>query len=103
MQDALTKTVPIWAAVVNRAVARLRARQAAAGSSGGGSSSSTAGGGGGKDGGGALASSEAVEQHSWDGDVHLPPWISGNEKHQIELRLEGWVDQLLEVGGWVYW
>lgn len=75
-QDALAKTVPFWAAVMNRAVQRLRQRQ-------------------GTDGGFV----------SWDTDVHLPPWVSGNERHQIRLRLDAWADSLEEVGrregGWV--
>lgn len=61
-QDALTKTVPIWAAVLNGAAARLRS------------------------------------EPSWAQGVHLPPWISGNEANEIEKRLEGWVDALLEMG-----
>jgi hypothetical protein len=76
MQDALTKTLPTWAAVLNRAVKRLRRRQQEQ-----------------QEG----AAADGAQPLAWDEDVHLPPWISNNERHQIEMRLEGWVDQLLEV------
>lgn len=94
-QDALAKTVPIWAAVLNRAVARLRSgadQQGAAGPAaaqqGAGAERAAGGGDGGS----------SCEQGSWGCEVHLPPWVSGNEGHQVQLRLEGWVDELLEVG-----
>lgn len=95
-QDALTKTIPIWAAVLNRAVQRLRRQQEqqeqqqlGSGSGGGGPPSSSNG--------SSSSSSGAGRQEGWDEDVHLPPWISHNEKHQILQRLDGWVDQLLQV------
>lgn len=36
---------------------------------------------------------------SWDVALHLPLWISSNERIQIEERLEGWVDELFRVVG----
>lgn len=33
----------------------------------------------------------------WDVGAHLPLWVSANEKHQIEQRIDGWVAQLLQV------
>ena len=73
MQDALTKTIPIWAAVVNRAVLQLR-------STASDDTSNTAG------------------SSSWDTNIHLPPWISKNEKNQIEQRIDGWVHDLSSLG-----
>jgi tRNA A64-2'-O-ribosylphosphate transferase len=61
--------VPIWAAVLNRAVLRLRQGAAAA------------------------AAAEA-----WDQGVHLPAWISANEQNQIRQRIPAMVDELVEVG-----
>jgi len=78
--DALTKTVPIWCCVINRAVAQRRAqRQCAAGdaretqpSSGGGGGSSC-----------------------WDCSLRLPPWVSPSEASQIERVLNRAVASLL--------
>lgn len=35
---------------------------------------------------------------AWDMELHLPLWIGGSERRQIEARLPGFVQQLLEVG-----
>lgn len=173
MQDSLTKTIPIWAAVLNRAVAQVRRQQwqqqqqasppaaepqsleqpspptsargpqadgcasacgterqdsaadwlqrpedaasdcsgstescnsSSGGSWAGGSvaiigkqpavpGSSSSGGGGA----GANAEAEAGADDSWDTGVHLPLWISANERQQIEVLLPAFVQQLLEV------
>ncbi|GFR43386.1 hypothetical protein Agub_g4461, partial [Astrephomene gubernaculifera] len=45
-----------------------------------------------------ACSSEAAESDPWDTSLHLPLWISSNERAQIERRLDGWVDALLRVG-----
>lgn len=66
-QDAFSKTVPIWAAVLNRALAQLR--DAAAG----------------------------VGVTDWDTAPHLPAWVPDSEGHQIGLRLDGWVADLLRI------
>lgn len=77
--DALTKTIPLWAAVVNRAVARYRRQRPL---------SQTAD---------ARRRGE-LEVTQWDDTLHLPLWISLNERAQIEARLSDWTDQLLKVG-----
>ena len=85
----MSKTIPMWAAVMNRAVHRLRAQgqqqpqQPAAGAEPAGSSSSSS-------------------SSAWDCDVHLPPWVSEVEAHNIRQRLDGWVDALLEVRRFVW-
>ena len=33
----------------------------------------------------------------WDTALHLPLWISGNERMQIEALLAGWTDDLMQV------
>ena len=73
--DALSKTVPIWAAVVNRAVAQQRHRRAAEG-----------------EGDGHAAAAGAA---AWDAALHLPPWVPEQEAAQIRARLDGWTAQLL--------
>ncbi|WOO81207.1 tRNA A64-2'-O-ribosylphosphate transferase [Vanrija pseudolonga] len=66
MPDGLSKTVPIWCSVVNRAVQRRRAR-----------------------GGDAAADAE------WDTTLYLPAQIvSPSEKAQIEPRLDVWAESL---------
>ncbi|KAL1411391.1 tRNA A64-2'-O-ribosylphosphate transferase [Vanrija albida] len=65
MPDGLSKTVPIWCSVVNRAVQRRRAR------------------------GGEPVDSE------WDTTLYLPAQIvSASEKAQIESRLDAWAEAL---------
>lgn len=34
----------------------------------------------------------------WDTGLHLPLWVSDQERQQMEARLDGWVEQLLAVG-----
>ena len=70
-QDAFSKTVPIWAAVVNHAVVQL----------------------------GQKLPSPANLSHTrdWDLDVHLPCWVTDSEKQQIASKLDAWVVQLLQA------
>jgi tRNA A64-2'-O-ribosylphosphate transferase len=70
--DALTKTVPMWCAVLNRAVAAHRQR--------------------------APAPPPAGGAGCWDAELHLPPWASPNEAAGIAARLPGWVADLEAVG-----
>jgi tRNA A64-2'-O-ribosylphosphate transferase len=79
----MSKTIPIWAAVLNRAVQRLRLRSPAQGSL------AAASGGGGRQAAAAAA--------AWDTEVHLPPWVSANEANSVRRLLDAWVDSLLEV------
>ena len=88
--DALTKTLPCWAAVLNRAVAEVRRQQQQQQ---------------------GEQEQQQQQQHreqqqqqqgsaaEWDTDVHLPPWVPDHEAHQIRQRLEGWAASLLEVRG----
>ena len=98
--DAMSKTVPMWCAVMNRAVLLLRtaataaAGAAPAGAGPGGQRGERAGEGEGEGGEGPEAGG------AWDCDVHLPPWVSANERNSIRQLLEGWVDQLVQVRGW---
>ena len=65
--DALSKTVPIWCAVINRAILLHRAN------------------------GEAQDSSE-----KWDTALYTPPGsVSTQEHKQIELRLDGWARDLV--------
>ncbi|GIL59799.1 hypothetical protein Vafri_14523 [Volvox africanus] len=64
------------------------------------SRNSSMGGGGGAAGFGTSArdGADAYDGDGWDVGLHLPLWVSSNERAQIERRLDGWVDALLRVG-----
>ena len=83
LQDALTKTIPIWAAVLNRAIAAARFADAPCIA---GSTESQA------------VAAPASKAEDWDSSLHLPPWISENEQRQIESRLPLFQQQLMQVG-----
>ncbi len=83
LQDALTKTIPIWAAVLNCAIAAARSADAPCIA---GSTESQA------------VAAPASKAEDWDSSLHLPPWISENEQRQIESRLPLFQQQLMQVG-----
>ncbi|KAK4686637.1 tRNA A64-2'-O-ribosylphosphate transferase, partial [Tremellales sp. Uapishka_1] len=67
MPDGLSKTVPMWCAVINLALKIRRSR------------------------------SPSTSEQRWDTDLYLPPQIvSPSEKAQIEARLRGWAEALEE-------
>ncbi|XP_047337736.1 uncharacterized protein C3F10.06c isoform X2 [Impatiens glandulifera] len=68
--DSMSKTIPIWTCVLNRAIMNYRKRY------------------------------EATENISsnWDCSLHLPLWVSKTEKASIEDRLERWTEQLEASG-----
>lgn len=71
--DALSKTVPIWCAVINRAIQELRRRH-------------------------PEWDEGAPAPPWWDDALHLPPWITPIEAAKISERLDGWVQLLLTSG-----
>lgn len=81
MQDAFTKTVPIWCAVLNRVVRNVKQHSQLARHADDG----------------VLHESPTSEAEQWDGDLHLPPWVSENEANHISIRLDGWTEELLQV------
>lgn len=115
LQDALTKTIPIWAAVLNRALQSYRSKHAAlhkacsflytihhnetkhelrylilAWSSAHFKFLDQV----------SMALGQEGTSYShqtWDADLHLPPWVSGTEQAQIECHLQEWSGALLEV------
>lgn len=120
LQDSLTKTIPIWATVLNRAVAQLRSyhdstrlvRDSAFVISSYPKSAqskadhlnplkSTP-----ANGEPAAKATGRHQVHSvktastdqdWDTSLHLPPWVSSNERLQIEAKLDQWVRVLCQV------
>ncbi|KZV25549.1 hypothetical protein F511_26963 [Dorcoceras hygrometricum] len=78
--DSMSKTIPIWTCVLNRAIFKYRMAL------------------------GGLHASEhdliGLGQDSayWDCSLHLPLWVSQAEKVMIEKRLEGWTKELEASG-----
>lgn len=81
MQDAFTKTVPIWCAVLNRAVREITDRLRPASHSDDRQ----------------KCSDSVSETAHWDHDIHVPPWVSENEANHISIRLDDWTKELLQV------
>ena len=81
MQDAFTKTVPIWCAVLNRAVRNVRQQSQLGRHADDGVPHGT-------------PTSEAIQ---WDADLHLPRWVSESEANHISTKLDGWTKTLLQV------
>ncbi|CAN0901476.1 Uncharacterized protein C3F10.06c [Linum grandiflorum] len=77
--DSMSKTIPIWTCVLNRAirnyVSRLQSRT-------------------------AEVKTYDVESTAldWDCSLHLPLWVPETEKAAIEERIQGWVEQLESSG-----
>ena len=78
--DALSRTIPIWAAVVNRAC------RIWAGGGGGGREKGEAGGG--REGAGEARPAPGT----------LPPWVPASERARVAERVEGWARLLLSTG-----
>eukprot|EP00873_Tetraselmis_striata_P021935 jgi/Tetstr1/442199/TSEL_030347.t2 len=76
LSDAFSKTIPIWACVINRAVAVWRRRAPPPA--------------------GGVAPTQSGA--GWDTELHLPLWISAVERGSIEALLDGFVDRLLAMG-----
>ncbi|KAF5354882.1 hypothetical protein D9756_005685 [Leucocoprinus leucothites] len=69
MPDALSKTVPIWCAVVNRAISFRRQRHEL----------------------------EPISSSKWDRQLYTPPGVvSAQEHHQIAIMLDGWAKALAD-------
>lgn len=120
LPDSFSKTIPIWAACINRAVAKLRAQQGAAPvavtashpdavnatwpSAATGSDATAVpcdGVGKKEDGAGANVGGHAdrsrVLLSSWDIELHTPPRVvSDSERSQIEALLDGMSDSILQ-------
>ena len=104
LPDSFSKTIPIWAACINRAVAKLRAQQGAAPvavtASHPDAVNATSGVGKEEDGAGADVGGHAdrsrVLLSSWDTELHTPPRVvSDSERSQIEALLDGMSDSIL--------
>uniref|UniRef100_A0A1D1Z6Q3 Uncharacterized protein C3F10.06c n=1 Tax=Anthurium amnicola TaxID=1678845 RepID=A0A1D1Z6Q3_9ARAE len=86
--DSMSKTIPIWACVLNRAIKnRLGRRKLEEDEQETYCSIDEIG-----------NSDEHVVSIDWDTSLHLPLWVSDTEKAAIEERLEEWTRQLEDCG-----
>ncbi|BAF19766.1 tRNA A64-2'-O-ribosylphosphate transferase isoform X1 [Oryza sativa Japonica Group] len=79
--DSMSKTIPIWCCVLNRAIERYRLQ----------TNNKSA----------AVANKDAEkisESSNWDNSVHLPVWVLETEKNAIEGRIEEWTTQFESCG-----
>uniref|UniRef100_A0ACD6AHS8 Uncharacterized protein n=2 Tax=Avena sativa TaxID=4498 RepID=A0ACD6AHS8_AVESA len=80
--DSMSKTIPIWCCVLNRAIQRHRLHAINQVS--------------------CSVSNGDAEKYSgssnWDSSVHLPVWVPYTERNAIERRIEDWTDQFESCG-----
>ncbi|CAN6207494.1 unnamed protein product [Urochloa humidicola] len=81
--DSMSKTIPIWCCVLNRAIERYWLRAIHKGREVSYESS-------------AMLNGDAEHNScpsNWDSSVHLPVWVLDTEKNAVEGRIEEWTDQ----------
>ncbi|XP_020575200.1 tRNA A64-2'-O-ribosylphosphate transferase isoform X2 [Phalaenopsis equestris] len=86
--DSMSKTIPIWTCVLNRAIERWFRRMSGQIQADDQQDLS-------------LSSNEIVERHIspyWDCSLHLPLWVSDTERAAIEDHVEEWTRQLEACG-----
>ncbi|RVW96352.1 Uncharacterized protein C3F10.06c [Vitis vinifera] len=86
--DSLTKTIPIWTCVLNRAIFNYFNRIGESGSGFDADSSSY----------NRNGENTRHISHDWDCSLHLPLWVSKTEKAAIEDCLEEWTKELEASG-----
>lgn len=89
--DSMSKTIPIWTCVLNRAIFNYRNSSVGGGSGSPQDRVSNVS---------DLPREDDTTQVSsdWDCSLHLPLWVSETEKLLIEDRLEGWTVELEASG-----
>ncbi|KAI4350798.1 hypothetical protein L6164_005213 [Bauhinia variegata] len=82
--DSMSKTMPIWTCVLNRAISNYRKKFHDRDTPPKGDSNAS------------DPHTEITKELSfdWDCSLHLPLWVSGTEKAAIEERLEEWTERL---------
>ncbi|KAK8938984.1 hypothetical protein KSP39_PZI011700 [Platanthera zijinensis] len=86
--DSMSKTIPVWACVLNRAIER-RLRKTPEQIKGDGQQDLR------------ISSCETLEKNmppNWDCSLHLPLWVSNTERASIEHLIEEWTRQLEACG-----
>ncbi|KAJ4842834.1 hypothetical protein Tsubulata_033654 [Turnera subulata] len=77
--DSMSKTIPIWTCVLNRAVANHIKNMPEVQEE-------------------LIKDTKLADPDNWDCELHLPNWVSIKEKAEIEERLEEWTKQLESSG-----
>ncbi|KAF8652026.1 hypothetical protein HU200_062968 [Digitaria exilis] len=91
--DSMSKTIPIWCSVLNRAIERHRLCPIDKSSEVNYKMSS------------AMLNGNAENNSgstNWDSSLHLPVWVLGTEKYAIEGRIDEWTDQFESCGADIY-
>ncbi|XP_015059857.1 tRNA A64-2'-O-ribosylphosphate transferase isoform X1 [Solanum pennellii] len=86
--DSMSKTIPIWTCVLNRAIMNYRTRFGLYGGAEKNESNDSA----------ECGNTINEDSYNWDCSLHLPLWVSNTERVLIEERLDGWTKDL-EVSG----
>ncbi|KAD6454833.1 hypothetical protein E3N88_09539 [Mikania micrantha] len=84
--DSMSKTIPIWTCVLNRAILNYRNKMNGINKP--------------KEGGTSAQNCGTTVQESleWDSSLHLPLWVPDTEKIRIDSKLNEWV-KVLETSG----
>jgi tRNA A64-2'-O-ribosylphosphate transferase len=102
LQDALAKTIPIWAAVINRAVAfhsAVAPRTPAHGAEAHTARSVQQSSDGNRCETQKAANPQRAHACTWDTSLHLPPWLPPSEVASIEVQVDRWARELISVCG----
>nr|AKM76542.1 initiator tRNA phosphoribosyl transferase family protein [Monsonia emarginata] len=86
--DSMSKTIPIWTCVFNRAIANHRRRMQNHHELMEGEPNMSD----------EHAENSRQNSHDWDSSLHLPLWVSETEKASIQDRLEEWTKELEASG-----
>ncbi|TVU07857.1 hypothetical protein EJB05_41229, partial [Eragrostis curvula] len=87
--DSMSKTIPIWCCVLNRAIERHRLR--AINKERGVNNEVSA----------AVLNGDAEKtscSSNWDSSLHLPVWVLDTEKYAVGERIDEWTDQFESCG-----
>ncbi|KAL8239882.1 hypothetical protein R6Q59_016449 [Mikania micrantha] len=85
--DSMSKTIPIWTCVLNRAILNYRNKMNGINKPKEGCTSSA-----------QSCGTALQESHEWDPSLHLPLWVPDTEKIRIDSKLNEWV-KVLETSG----
>ncbi|KAK1418570.1 hypothetical protein QVD17_27715 [Tagetes erecta] len=85
--DSMSKTIPIWTCVLNRAILNHRNKMKGVSKPMDGVHSSA-----------LMFDTTIQESPNWDTSLHLPLWVPDTEKTRIDSKLNEWVN-ILETSG----
>ncbi|KAF3623603.1 putative tRNA A64-2'-O-ribosylphosphate transferase-like isoform X2 [Capsicum annuum] len=86
--DSMSKTIPIWTCVLNRAIWNYRVKFGSTRSVEKNESNDSI----------ECGNTNNEDSYSWDCSLHLPLWVSNTERALIDERLDGWTEDLEASG-----